>query len=452
MSRLARHCPAVLPHVARTVARIRGVTHPPPFDGVTVSEDLIAEVESMFPARPPPGARSILFLYNSYYHFLHLAEGLRRRGWDAVLVNSFAPEHGGNRFFHGEDVNIYHEDHGIFAARLRALFEIARRRYRMVHFAGMHVMSMFPQNYDRPLTIGGPAWDFLELKRHGLKIGYTVSGCHDGVRQSVFKAHTGVCSKCVWELHPEVCADGINHAWGRKLVDTCDLIAVEVDWALEYRGNDTCFREPLTTCLDSRKWHPDLEVPTGHRIERAAGEKIIVHGFGNAASRRRHGRDIKGSAAIVAAVERLRAEGARVRLLCPSNVLSRDMRFLQVQADIIVDQLNYGRYGAQSREGMMLGKPTLCHLEPRQPDAAGALRSLAECPLVEADEASVYDVLKRLIDAPEERQRIGAASRDYALKWHDSDRCAARFEKVYDRVMAGQPAEAPEVFESEFEQ
>jgi hypothetical protein len=226
----------------------------------------------------------------------------------------------------------------------------------------------------------------------------------------------------------------------------CDLIACEEDWALEYRTTAIAFREPLTMCLDPDQWRPDLEVPPEHRLDREPGEIIAVHAFGNKEARSHSGRDIKGSHAIVLAVERLKSDGLPIRLVTPTGIPSRQMRFLQVQADLILDQLNYGRYGAQAREGLMLGKPTICHLDNRQGPGLRPLRSIAECPLVDATEETVYDVLKGLLAAPEERARIGAASRAYALKWHSADACALRYERVYDRLMAGLPPEADEVF------
>ena len=222
----------------------------------------------------------------------------------------------------------------------------------------------------------------------------------------------------------------------------CDVIACEEDWALEYRTGQKAYREPLTMCLDPTLWHPDIEIPADLILPRVDDELIVMHAHGNAAVRRDRGRDIKGTGAIIAAVEQLRNEGRRVRLELVSNVVSAKMRYLQVQADIVVDQLNYGRYGAQAREAMMLGRPTICNVNARQAANLPLLRSLAECPLIHATESTLVDVLRRVLESPEERAVIGNASRKYALKWHSADACAERYEAMYDRLVANLPPEA----------
>jgi hypothetical protein len=429
--------------LARFVAALQAEPPPPPFDAG--SRAALAEAESQ-KASASARRRSVLFVHNSYYHFLHLAAALRRRGWDAMLVSIASPDSDAAPYFHGEDVSLFDTDADRFSDKLRQFYTQIPGRFAMVHFAGMHHMSLFPENFDAVGLVGRAPWDFIDLRSRGVKLGYTVSGCHDGIRQSIFRAHTGVCRKCVWELHPEVCSDVLNAAWGKKVATMCDLISCEEDWALDSRTGPKAFREPLTMCLDPDLWRPDLEVPTALRLPRMDGEVIVLHGYGNIDSRTQQGRDIKGSKAVIAAVERLRSEGAPVRLERVSNVPSRQMRFLQVQADIVADQLIYGRYGAQAREGLMLGKPTICHLDNRQGPGLRTLRSLGECPLVDATEETVYDVLKALVASPTDRARIGAASRAYALKWHSADACALRYERVYDRLMEGLPPEADDVF------
>src|SRR5207247_11086104 len=113
---------------------------------------------------------------------------------------------------------------------------------------------------------------------------------------------------------------------------------------------------------------PDHEIPEKYRRPRAPGEMIVYHSVGNHALRARNGRDLKGTGATIAAVERLRGEGVPVRLEFVTDVPNKEVRFIQAQADIVVDQLNHGRYGAQAREGMMLGKPTVCYINRNEPD------------------------------------------------------------------------------------
>ena len=399
-----------------------------------------AHVENLLPPRPPHARRSVLFLHHNYYHYLHLAAALRRRGWDAAFVSVHSPDNPHQWLFHGEDVNLFSHDAEEFNARLHALHGLIPDRFRMVHFAGDGLMSLFPDNFGQTTEPPGQVpWDFRALKEKGVKIGYSTSGCSDGIRQSAFKKHKNACAKCVWELRPDVCSDARNAAWGERLAAACDLISTDKMYGNEWISRPFVHREPLTTALDPEFWSPDLEVPEAWRLSRADGELIVLHGFGNAETRRASGRDIKGSGAILAAVERLQSEGWKVRLENPTDVHSRDMRFLQVQADVIVDQLVIGRYGAQAREAMMLGKPTICHIDRREPPGVPELACLAECPLVDATEETIYPVLRRLLSSPEERERIGRASRAYALKWHAADSLAERFERIYDRMMAGLP-------------
>ena len=393
---------------------------------------------NLLPPVPSGATRSVLFLHNSYYHFKYLAVALRRRGWDALLVTAHDPADKWAKYYHGEDVNLFSTDQELMARRKHDIVRAIPDRFRLVHFAGMHSMSLFDENMEIYSSTRVP-WDFLQFKRRGVKIGYTISGCNDGLGQSEFRAHTGVCQKCVWENRPDVCSDQGNHLWADKLSMMCDLLACEEDFALGRRSTPIAFHEPLTMCLDPEIWNPELPIPDRLKIPREAGELLVLHGFAEAATRMQYGRDIKGSRSIIRTIDRLISEGAKIKLINPTDVPSVDMRFLQMQADIVVDQLNYGRYGAQARESMMLAKPTICHINTRQGSGVRELLSLAECPLIDANEEFIYRVLKALVASPQDRARIGALSRAYAIKWHSADACALRFENVYDRIMQGLP-------------
>lgn len=400
-------------------------------------------------ARPAAAPRSVLFLHHNYYSNLFLAAALRRRGWDAVSASIESSSSGNALFYQGEDLSLYDPNPTRYRRRLYDFYRTIPERFRLVHFYGQGCMGLFPANFDGLEEPRNLPWDFLELRRMGVKIAYTPTGCLDGVSQTAIRDFSGVCRRCVWELRPDICNDRKNLVWARQLDLVCDLIAVENDYPLEGRMGPKCFREPLVDVIDPDVWNPDIEVPPELRIPRAEGELIVYHAFGNYLTRRVGDRDEKGSGAVMAAVERLQREGMKVKLAFLTDTPSRLVRFTQVQADVVIDQLNYGRYGASGREGMMLGKPTICYMIPRQPAPCPPSRALAECPLVSATEATVYEVLKALLLDPERRRRLGEACRAYMLKWHSPDACAARYERAYDRLMAGLPPEADEVFAAE---
>ena len=390
--------------------------------------------------RNPAQRRSIVFIHHSYYNFFHLAAALRRRGWDAVSASIEDPNGPNAIYYHGADVDLFDPDPERYHRNLVDFCAEIEQRFRMVHFYGVGSMSLFPALFDTRRTFDALPTDFLRLRHLGLRIGYSVSGCYDGVAQSSVKAWSGACDRCVWQNQPGVCADDANLAWGHKVHMMCDLVATEGFPALDWQGKTAkVFRDPLTTALDPDFWRPDLAIPEKYRLARAPGEMIVYHSVGNHATRARDGRDLKGTGATMAAIERLRSEGVPVRLEFVTNVPNKEVRFIQAQADIVVDQLNYGRYGAQAREGMMLAKPTVCYINRNEPPGAERLQSIETCPLVSASEQTIYDVLKALLGDPARRLAIGEASRQFAVKWHSADACAERFEAVYDRLMSGLP-------------
>jgi hypothetical protein len=235
-------------------------------------------------------------------------------------------------------------------------------------------------------------------------------------------------------------------AWNQKLAILCDWVGLECDYATPERVSSRTVYGPVVTALDPGRWHPRLEVPENMLLERQPGEILVYHAVGNYSSRRRLGRDIKGTGATIEAVERLKNEGLPVQLVFAHDIPSTRVRFLQVQADIVVDQLNYGRYGANAREAMMLGKPTICHLNPAQAIPLAPLRPILETPLINADEESIYAVLRDLVLDSDRRIETGRKACEFAVAWHGQDACAARYEQVIERIRAGLPPDTPDLY------
>lgn len=394
-----------------------------------------------------PQRKSALFLHNNYYHFNCLSVGLRKRGWDTLTVDLQSPNNPQQQFFHGEDVNLFDPDPAAMARKTRDFFRTVPERFGALHFSGQGYATFFGryvENNEDPHAI---PWDFLELRRHRTIIGFMPSGCTDGGLQSSIRELTGgLCSRCVWELRPDVCSDDRSLAWNRKLALLCDWVGLECDHATPERIGPKSVYGPVVTALDPARWHPDLDVPDDMRIDKQPGEILVYHAVGNYATRRAGDRDIKGTGAVLAAIEQLKAEGFPVRLIFAHDVPSTRVRFLQVQADIVVDQLNYGRYGANARESMMLGRPTICRLTPRQASPLPPLRPIQEVPMLDASEDTIIDVLRALVIDREQRLELGRKAREFALAWHGQDACAERYEKVIDRIRAGLSPECDELY------
>lgn len=399
-----------------------------------------SEKQPLILASSPKKVRSVVFFHNSYYNFYYLAAALRRRGWDALSISIEDPNGENSKFYHGNDLCLFDLDSKRFSSRLDAFFDEIEKRFRLVHFYGRGHMSLFPSEFDSDERYDQVPLAFHRLRRQGIKIGYSVCGCLDGVAQSsVSNWSNGACNRCIWQNDARVCGDFGNLAWGHKVQMFCDLVATEGFPALDYQSGDKVYREPLTTALDPEFWCPGLEIPERYRFARRTGELIVYHAVGNYELRSNDTRNLKGTDAVIAAIDRLRAEGVNVRLEFVTGVPNTEVRFFQAQADVIVDQLNYGRYGATSREGMMLGRPTVCYINKRESRAELKLESIESCPLVSANEGTIYEVLRDLLLDEPRRRAIGNASRAFAMKWHSADACAERFESVYDRLMNGLP-------------
>lgn len=176
---------------------------------------------------------------------------------------------------------------------------------------------------------------------------------------------------------------------------------------------------------DALRWVPEAEVVVpGIELVRleptlpsTTGRVRVVHA---PSSRAR-----KGTAEILAALE-----GLDIELDVVERVDHREAFERYRRADIVIDQLKIGWYGVFAIEAMALGKPTLAYLHrdsvTRTERAFGI-----EVPIVQVNAETLRDEVRRLIDAPEERERIGAASRAYVERVHDIDRVVDQLLAIY---------------------
>jgi glycosyltransferase involved in cell wall biosynthesis len=179
---------------------------------------------------------------------------------------------------------------------------------------------------------------------------------------------------------------------------------------------------------DAIRWVPEAEVvPPGIDLGEytpappsGRARPVVVHA---PSSRRR-----KGTEHVVAACAQLPVELEIVEGLHHDEARRRYER-----ADIVVDQLNAGWYGLFAIEAMALGKPVVTFLHDeavaRTEEAFGL-----EVPVVSATADTLVERLRPLVESPEERRRIGTASRAYVERLHDADRVADRLLDIDSRL------------------
>jgi len=385
---------------------------------------------------------AVLFAGHSYYHNWYLSRELRKLGWIADTLNiDNNPRN--QMYYHGEDYKLDYGREGYNLEKEIRFFKEAIDKYDIFHFCGAgglqfmrNTKAVFGEHYpDR--------WEVRLLKNQfNKKIVYANNSCHDGVLKSSFSewGPFSVCADCAWRDVPSACSDEKMEAWGTVRNELAD-------YQIMYDGNRKDFNlapnihlVPQYYCLDKNFWHPDLLVPANYLLPYSKDTVKIYHAVGNFDSRTAvDHRNVKSTHIYFPTVESLKSEGYNVELVFVKDVPNKEVRYYQVQADIVVDMLTFGFFGANVREALMLGKPVVCYLRPEWLETMRAELPdyVDEMPVVSATPETVYDVLKDLVTNPDKRKEIGVRSRKFAEKWHSSEAGAKRLDEIYSSLLNG---------------
>lgn len=381
---------------------------------------------------------SVLFTGQCYYNAWYLSRELRKLGWRADVLN-WDPNPASQKFYHGEDFKFRYDNRVVDSVRQMAFYLAAITRYDIFHFSNAYGMSFGPRVGTSFKLLGFPPYSEIRLlKKLGKKIVYTNNGCLDGVSQSSFRSWPGpepVCDICPWRDKPEVCSDDRNLKWGALRNSLADYQCTLGGNRKDYNDDPRVHEVPEFYCLDSEFWRSDLPIPPEYRLSYPPGTVMIYHAVGNFDLRTDPAaqRNIKSTHIYLPLIERLKEEGYPVELFFAKDIPNKEVRYYQAQADIVVDMLTFGFFGANVREAIMLGKPVVCYLRPEWLES---MRQeipdyVEELPVISATPETVHDVLVDLVQNPEKRKEIGRRSREFAVKWHSAEAGARRMDKIY---------------------
>lgn len=139
----------------------------------------------------------------------------------------------------------------------------------------------------------------------------------------------------------------------------------------------------------------------------------------------------KGSDIIIGVIDELKKTHEFDFVLLHDMSRAEVLKIMQ-EADIFLDQIIVGSYGAATMEAMSLGKPTMCYIMKEVFE--GGLSP--ECPIVNTNPDNLKEQLIKLIENPQIRHDIGKQSRAFAEKYFDVELVAAHLMNIYKEVLA----------------
>jgi hypothetical protein len=386
----------------------------------------------------------VIFVGHCYYNPWYLSRELRKLGWNADVLNwDSNPE--SQKYYHGEDFTFTYNSPDSDRKKQLSFYLKALTHYDIFHFSNAFGLSFGYLISGIFSDLGFSEYTEIKLlKLMGKKIVYSNNACLDGVSQTSFRSWPGpepVCDSCIWKDVPTVCSDERNLAWGKVRNSLADYQCNTGGNRKDYNDDSRVHTVPQFYCLDPDFWRPDLPIPSKYLLHFPPGTVKIYHAVGNFDTRTDSAtkRNVKSTHIYLPLIERLKAEGYQVDIFFANDIPNKEVRFYQVQADIVVDMLTFGFIGANIREALMLGKPAVCYLRPEWLESMRREipEYVDELPVINATPETIYNVLVDLINNPQKRLEIGRRSRDFALKWHSAKAGATKMDMIYKDLLRG---------------
>lgn len=147
-------------------------------------------------------------------------------------------------------------------------------------------------------------------------------------------------------------------------------------------------------------------------------------------------RKAKGTELILAALNKLKADGFEFELVLVEGVSNEEAKKIYATVDVLVDQLFVGWYGGLAVEAMALGKPVLVYIrsEDLKLIPSGMAVSL---PFINVTPDSIEEGLRQVLVMPRtELLSLAKKSRAYVEKWHNPMIIASELITDYEVVLS----------------
>jgi hypothetical protein len=333
-----------------------------------------------------------------------LARGLRALGHEVV----HALPHGASRQHRPADVMLGVEGSGVLAAARRMVATPLRLR-RLGHFDVVHfvlgitaLVSRVQRHRDLP-----------RFRRHGALLSYTGLGCDE---IALLRVRPGTpsrspCAGC--EAHDAIggiCRSEILSQRSRTgtvagLIDVCVTPMPDYDHAASFFPSALHARIPLPVSMPAK------------RTPRRDGPVRLVH----APSRR----GFKGTAIVLAALERLRVRGLDPNFTVLENLPHAEFLERLADADVLIDQVHSFGAGMAALEALADGKIVI---SGNAPEMRAYYAWGEENPIIDAvaDPDRLADSIAHVLAlSPAEVAEMGVAGASYVRRRHDETTIAA---------------------------
>ena len=211
----------------------------------------------------------------------------------------------------------------------------------------------------------------------------------------------------------------------RRVSNSVDRWTRHADWVIsgcewvDYMYHwDTLMLAHFSIDLD--RWNPTKQEPGVDKT----GKLRILHAPNHVA--------IKGTKALVDAVETLKKEGLNIELVLMRGVPNSEIQKAIESVDVVADQFVIGWYAMFAMEAMAMEKPVLCYLREDLIDLyvkAGLVRR-EEIPIINTNLLEIKEKIRWVYSHREELIKIGERGREFVKNHHSTERIGEVFRNI----------------------